>query len=44
MAPVAKGYCSMVELERGTVTLWHLAMANDHIAVIAENQRRANEK
>ena len=44
MAPVSRGYCNLVDLERGTVTLWHLAMANDHISVMAEDQRRANEK
>lgn len=44
MAPVGAGYCKMESLEDGSITLWHLALANDHIAIRAENQRRANEK
>lgn len=44
MAPVSRGYCKMESLENGEMTLWHLALANDHISVVAENQRRANER
>ncbi len=44
MAPVGRGYCKMESLENGEMTLWHLALANDHISVMAENQRRANER
>lgn len=44
MAPVGAGYCDLVQLESGEITLWHLALANDHLAVVAENRRRANEK
>jgi hypothetical protein len=44
MAPVGAGYCKMESLESGEITLWHLALANDHLAVIAENRRRATEK
>ena len=44
MAPVGRGYCKLESLFDGTMTLYHLAIANDHISVIAENQRRAQEK
>jgi hypothetical protein len=44
MAPVGAGYCTLRDLEDGTITLWHLAMANDHLAIISENRRRASEK
>jgi hypothetical protein len=44
MAPVSRGYCKMESLASGEITLWHLALANDHISVMAENQRRANER
>lgn len=44
MAPVGAGYCSLRDLEDGTMTLWHLALANDHLSVKAENQRRAAKK
>jgi len=44
MAPVLAGCASLLELERGDVTLWHLALANDAIAVQAENRRRAQQK
>lgn len=44
MAPVSRGYCKMESLLDGTITLLELAIANDHISVMAENQRRANEK
>lgn len=44
MAPVGRGYCRMESLFDGTLTLFDVAMANDHIAVVAENQRRAQEK
>lgn len=43
MSPVARGYCKMESLISGEVTLWELALANDHISVVAENQRRMNE-
>ncbi len=44
MAPVAKGYCKLESLLDGTVTLFDLARANDHIAVVAENQWRISQK
>ena len=44
LAPVGRGYYSLPDLESGHVTLWHVALANDHIAVTAENQRRAAAK
>lgn len=44
MAPVRGGYCKMESLFDGTLTMFDLAMANDHIAVVAENIRRAQEK
>jgi hypothetical protein len=44
MAPVGRGYCKLESLATGEITLWHLALANDHIAVTVENQRRAQEK
>jgi hypothetical protein len=44
MSPVGAGYCKLESLESGALTLWHLALANDHIAVMAENRRRASKK
>lgn len=44
MAPVGRGYCKMESLLSGEITLWDLALANDHIAVTVENQRRAQDK
>lgn len=44
MAPVARGYFRMESLTDGTITLWHVALANDHIAVVIENQRIAINK
>lgn len=44
MAPVSRGYCKMESLHSGAITMWDLALANDHIAVTAENQRRASKK
>jgi hypothetical protein len=40
MAPVGRGYCRLESLLDGTLTLYDLAIANDHIAVTAENHRR----
>jgi hypothetical protein len=44
MSPVGAGYCKLESLQSGEITLWHIALANDHLAVTAENRRRANEK
>lgn len=44
MAPVGRGYCKLESLSDGTITLYDLAIANDHIAVVSENQRRAQER
>jgi len=44
MAPVAEGYVDMIHLETGAMTLWDIALANDVIAVRAENRRRAESK
>jgi hypothetical protein len=41
MAPIASGFYSMVDLAEGRVNLCHVAMANDMLAVTAENRRRA---
>lgn len=43
MAPVQQGYCKLESLNNGEITLFDLARANDHIAIIAENRRRAQE-
>jgi hypothetical protein len=44
MAPVGRGYCRLESLLDGTLTLYDLAIANDHISVTAENQRRMTGK
>ena len=44
MAPVGRGYCKLESLVDGTLTLYELAIANDHISVTAENQRRMSGK
>ena len=41
MAPVFEGCYSVVDLVDGRVSLWHVALANDAIAVRARNVRRA---
>lgn len=44
MAPVSQGYCKMESIMSGYMTLYELAIANDHIAIVSENRRRAQEK
>lgn len=44
MAPVGKGYCKIESLLSGAITLYDLAICNDHISVVAENQRRASKR
>ncbi len=44
MAPVAEGMIRMESLKDGTVNLCDVALANDVIAVRAENRRRAMAK
>ncbi len=44
MGPVAEGFYDMVDLVEGRVNLWHVALANDTMAVRAENRRRAAQK
>lgn len=38
------GFYGMVDLVEGRVNLYHVAMANDALAVAAENKRRAAER
>ena len=40
-APIPRGFYDMTDLIEGRVNLYHVAMANDAIAVSAENRRRA---
>lgn len=45
MAPVLAGAgIRMIDLHSGAVTLWDIALANDALAVQAENRKRASEK
>jgi hypothetical protein len=44
MAPVLAGAVKMIELHSGELTLWDIALANDALAVQAENRRRATER
>lgn len=43
-APVLAGCCKMESLVDGSLTIYHVAMLNDALAVQAENRRRAAQR
>jgi hypothetical protein len=44
MVPVTEQMCTMGELVRGELTLLHIRMIHDALAVRAENARRSREQ